>query len=201
LELVRRPAISIDRFGNVLESNPAAETMFDEELRVHMRRLVVNDAKAQSELTALYAKLRLSLDHAGVVFDAIMVRKKDRPPTFIRAAPFLGACALLIFADCSDDQKPIEDDFRKNGRATTSEPGRIAHEPSRASSARRIAPAELDPSVIGSIHNRSRRSEQSSGCRRCSAIKRIFTCISRRPIFSTSACARSRAILSSMATG
>jgi DNA-binding CsgD family transcriptional regulator len=114
LELVRRPAIAIDCFGNILDSNAAAEAMFDEELRVHMRRLVVNDAKAQSELTVLFARLRLSQELAGVAFDAIIVRKKNGLPTFIRPvpisgparSPFLGACALLIFADCSRREPP-----------------------------------------------------------------------------------------------
>jgi DNA-binding CsgD family transcriptional regulator len=114
LELVRKPAVAIDRFGSVLESNAAAEAIFDDDLRVHMRRLVVSDAKAQSDLITLFARLRFSQSLAGVVFDIITVQKRSRLPTFIRPvpitgaaqAPFLGACALLVFTDCSRREPP-----------------------------------------------------------------------------------------------
>lgn len=114
LELVRQPAVAIDRFGRVLETNAAAEAIFDDDLRVHMRRLVVADPKARSDLKTLFARLHFLQEFAGSDLDVIAVRKKDRLPTFIRAVPisgaartpFLGARALLVFTDCSRREPP-----------------------------------------------------------------------------------------------
>ena len=114
LELVRQPALAMDCFGCILEANAAAESILDEDLRVHMRRLVVSDARARSDFEALLARLRFLPDNMPFQVDPIVVSRKNKPPTLIRTvpltgaarAPFLGARALLLFTDCSRRAPP-----------------------------------------------------------------------------------------------
>jgi DNA-binding CsgD family transcriptional regulator len=114
LELIRQPAVAIDGFGCVLDANAAAESIFDEDLRVRMRRLVVSDINGRSELEALLLRLRLVPDNRPAPMDPVVVRKKNKPPTLIRMlplvgaarAPFLGARALLLFSDYSRREPP-----------------------------------------------------------------------------------------------
>jgi DNA-binding CsgD family transcriptional regulator len=114
LEFVRQPTVAIDSFGCILQSNAAAEAIFDDSLRVHMRRLIVGDSRAKSDLEALFAQLRLASGGASVPLEPVVVRKHEKAPTLIRPlpisgaarAPFLGACALLVFVDCSRRRPP-----------------------------------------------------------------------------------------------
>jgi hypothetical protein len=48
LNAVRRPAIAIDRFGFVLDANPAMDCVFDDCIHVRNRRLFVADVEAKT---------------------------------------------------------------------------------------------------------------------------------------------------------
>src|SRR5262245_58560049 len=50
LNAVRRPAIAIDRFGFVLDANPAMDCVFDDCIHVRNRRLFVADVEAKTRL-------------------------------------------------------------------------------------------------------------------------------------------------------
>jgi hypothetical protein len=64
LNAVRQPAIVIDRLGFVLDANAGAEVLFDENIRVSNRRLVVGDAEAKIWLEKLTGRIRIISDTA-----------------------------------------------------------------------------------------------------------------------------------------
>jgi DNA-binding CsgD family transcriptional regulator/PAS domain-containing protein len=107
LGLVGEPALALDRSGSVLDMNPAAEQIFDDEVRVSNRRFVVRDRQARAALGAFLDQMRTTLDLAALRVAPIPVRRSHKPPLLIRAMPvdpaargaFLGARALLVFTD------------------------------------------------------------------------------------------------------
>jgi DNA-binding CsgD family transcriptional regulator/PAS domain-containing protein len=103
LNAVRQPAIAIDRLGFVLDANPAAEALFDENIRISSRRLVVGDAEAKSNLEKLVNRLCITPDTALLSCEPIVIPRRDKSPVVLRVlpvhgaarTPFLGARALL----------------------------------------------------------------------------------------------------------
>jgi DNA-binding CsgD family transcriptional regulator len=103
LNAVHQAAVAIDRFGFVLETNPAAEALFDDHLRIKDRRLVAFDAEARSALEKLYDRLRVTSDLVPLPCDPLVVRRRDKAPVILRIlpvppsarVPFLGARALV----------------------------------------------------------------------------------------------------------
>jgi DNA-binding CsgD family transcriptional regulator len=105
LSAVCYPAIAIDRFGFVLDANPATQAVFDDDVYTSNRRLFLGNAQAKSCFQKLIDKLRITPDTAAVPFDPIVIRREGRPPIIVRVlpvpgaarTPFLGARALLTF--------------------------------------------------------------------------------------------------------
>jgi DNA-binding CsgD family transcriptional regulator len=103
LNAVRQPAIAIDRLGFVLDANAGAEALFDQDIRIMNRRLVVHDAGAKSNLEKLANRLRITPDTATLPCEPIVIPRRDKSPVILRAlpvhgaarTPFLGARALL----------------------------------------------------------------------------------------------------------
>jgi len=115
LNLVRRPAIAIDRLGTVLDMNVAAEALFNDELFVRNQRLYLRDKLAASILDRSLRRLAGTSDHDTVQFSPIVVRREVGRPVIIEALPippaaknpFVRARALLTFT--SLDSKPAPD--------------------------------------------------------------------------------------------
>jgi DNA-binding CsgD family transcriptional regulator len=105
LNAVRQAAVAIDRFGFVLDANPASETVFDDHVHIRNKRLFVVDAQAKGCLEKLINRLRVTPDTAALPCDSIVVRREGRGPVIVRClpvhgaarTPFLGARALLTF--------------------------------------------------------------------------------------------------------
>ncbi len=103
LNVVGQPAIAIDRFGFVLDVNYGAEALFDADVRVTDRRLVVGDAHAKGCLEKMVDQLRVSSDLATLSCDQIVIRRGAKGPIILQIlpvhgcarTPFLGARALL----------------------------------------------------------------------------------------------------------
>jgi DNA-binding CsgD family transcriptional regulator/PAS domain-containing protein len=103
LNCVLQPALVIDRNGRVLDANPRANDMFDDDLRVHKHRLVVRDPFAQTLLDQLINRLRSISDLSECPLDPIAIRREGKQPVVLRTfpihgaarEPFLGARALL----------------------------------------------------------------------------------------------------------
>jgi PAS domain-containing protein len=54
LELVRQPAIAIDRLGFVLDANPIAQKLLGDEIGIRQRRLWVRDKRAKHQLDSMH---------------------------------------------------------------------------------------------------------------------------------------------------
>jgi DNA-binding CsgD family transcriptional regulator len=91
LNAVRQPAIAIDRFGFVLDANAGAEALFDENIRVSNRRLVVGDAEAKICLEKLTDRLRITVDTATLPCEPIVIRRREKSPIVLRVLPVHGA--------------------------------------------------------------------------------------------------------------
>jgi DNA-binding CsgD family transcriptional regulator len=104
LNAVRQPAIAVDCRGSVLAVNASAEQIFDDELYVLHRRLVIRDEGARHQLNALVDRMRSVADTEELATDPVVIRRQDRRrPILIRIlpvhgaarTPFIGARAVL----------------------------------------------------------------------------------------------------------
>jgi DNA-binding CsgD family transcriptional regulator len=115
LHLVKQPALALDRQGFVIDTNAAAEELFDEEIRVRGRRLYVRDQGARFQLDTLVDQLRITPDTVVLPASPIVVQRLGGRPVVIRIvpiggaarSPFFGARALLIFSDLARKSGPL----------------------------------------------------------------------------------------------
>jgi DNA-binding CsgD family transcriptional regulator len=117
LNLVKQPAIAVDRLGFVIEVNPLAAETFDDEIRIRNRRLFVRDRSAKSALEALTDQIRNTADVAALRASPIVVRREAKSPVVIRVlpvdgagrSPFLGARAVLVLSEVGNMPRPDGD--------------------------------------------------------------------------------------------
>ncbi len=110
LNLVHQPALAVDRRGFVLETNAAAEKIFDGEIHVRDRRLCVADKRADAELRRFVDQIRITADDQALPVAPMIVRRHGKAPVLIRIlpiepaarSPFLGARALLMLQDLGE---------------------------------------------------------------------------------------------------
>jgi DNA-binding CsgD family transcriptional regulator len=114
LDLVNQPAVSLDRLGFVIDANPRATGVFDDEIRVRNRRLFVRDKAARSALDVLIDHLRHTPDTEALPASPIVVRRETRSAVVIRVlpvdgaarSPFLGARAVLTLSEIGATPNP-----------------------------------------------------------------------------------------------
>lgn len=107
--LIDQPAIALDRFGYVLETNARAEAMLSDEFRIRHRRLSVRDERSKSALDDLIARMRLTPDFLPLAAQPILIRRARGTPVVIKVvpvdgaarSPFLGARAILVLSELS----------------------------------------------------------------------------------------------------
>ena len=117
-EMINEPAIAMTADGTVIEANPQATRLFDDEFRVCLRRIYIRDSKASAELELLLGR------HAGEgelrprpktpTGNVIVVRRQFKRPILIRLlpvhgparSPFLGARTILILRDMEATRRP-----------------------------------------------------------------------------------------------
>jgi DNA-binding CsgD family transcriptional regulator len=117
LDRVQQPAVTLDRFGNVLDINNAASKIFDLQLYVRNRQLFTSDRQAQLALRKLISRLIFSSDLDPVFIEPIVIRRKGKGPVIVRPLPihgaarnpFMGARALLTLAEVNRRPASAED--------------------------------------------------------------------------------------------
>jgi DNA-binding CsgD family transcriptional regulator len=114
LDLIRQPALVIDRFGRVLDHNSAAAGMLDNEIRLRGRRLAVRDRAAQTALDRAIARLCAAPENATSAAASVVVRREPRSPVVARivpipaaaGGPFFGARALITLTELDRTSAP-----------------------------------------------------------------------------------------------
>jgi DNA-binding CsgD family transcriptional regulator len=106
LSLVHQPAIAIDPFGVVLETNEEMHRIFDCGFKIRNQRLTTNDRQAATSLQRFIDQLPDMPNDGSFAAQPIIVRRNDKRAIVIRAlpvhplvpAPVRGAYALLTFS-------------------------------------------------------------------------------------------------------
>jgi DNA-binding CsgD family transcriptional regulator len=116
LHRVNQPAIVIDRMGLVLAINALAEQLFDDDLLVRNRRLVVTDQRAKPILKAFIDQFQTIPHTPALPLASLVVQRRTKRPVLIRIFPLdgpviqlLGICAVLILSDLSGNSGPQPD--------------------------------------------------------------------------------------------
>jgi hypothetical protein len=94
LNAMRLPAIALDRHGFVADVNAAAETIFDNDVKIKDRRLFVRDPAARALLKEVIDQLRTSPRPNPLATDPIIVQRQDKMPVIVRIWPFDSAAHL-----------------------------------------------------------------------------------------------------------
>jgi DNA-binding CsgD family transcriptional regulator len=114
LGLVGTAALVIDRLAAVIAVNRAAEELFDDDLRVSARHLVLRDLRASATWNQLTARLRLAAGGALQTPASLVARRRGKSPVLIRVvsippaagSPFLGARVLVTLAEAEPLPSP-----------------------------------------------------------------------------------------------
>jgi DNA-binding CsgD family transcriptional regulator len=94
LNALRLPAIALDQHGFVADVNAAAETIFDNDVKIKDRRLFVRDPAARALLKEAIDQLSTSPRLNPLATDPIIVQRQDKMPVIVRIWPFNGAAHL-----------------------------------------------------------------------------------------------------------
>jgi DNA-binding CsgD family transcriptional regulator len=90
LNAMRLPAIAIDRHGYVAEANAAAETVFDDNLKIKNRRLFIRDPDSRSALKQAIDQLTNLPMVDSLVAEPTIVPRVGKLPIIVRIWPFEG---------------------------------------------------------------------------------------------------------------
>lgn len=132
LGAVDQAAVSIDRFGLLLDSNEAATDLFDSEPCIRNRRLFVANPRSHRLLQLMFDRLRNTPDTLPFTSEPVFVPRQNKAPVLIRMlqvpgaarAPFLGARAILTFSPI--EPKVVSGALLAKTFALTPAEGRVA---------------------------------------------------------------------------
>ena len=85
---MRLPAIAIDRHGYVADANAAAETVFDDNLKIKDRRVFVRDLTSCFILKQAVDQLTNPPSVDSPVLDPVIIPRTDKLPVIVRIWPF-----------------------------------------------------------------------------------------------------------------
>ena len=94
LNAMRLPAIALDQHGFVADVNAAAETIFDNDVKIKDRCLFVSDPAARALLKEAIDQLRTSPRPNPLAVEPIIVQRHDKLPVIVRIWPIGGAAHL-----------------------------------------------------------------------------------------------------------
>ncbi len=129
LNAMRLPAIALDQDGFVAEVNAAAETIFDNDVKIKDRRLFVRDPAALALLKEAIDHVKTPPRLGPLPTDPIIVQRQDKLPVIVRIWRFDGAahlparevCALLTLNALGPKPGPPAAILAKTFRLTPSE--------------------------------------------------------------------------------
>jgi hypothetical protein len=87
-------ALKLDQHGFVADVNAAAETIFDNDVKIKDRRLFVRDPAARALLKEVIDQLRTSPRLNPLATEPIIVQRKNKMPVIVRIWPFDWAAHL-----------------------------------------------------------------------------------------------------------
>jgi DNA-binding CsgD family transcriptional regulator len=114
LNTIRQPALALDHRGFILAANNSAEHLFDDELYIHNRRMLVRDELAKRQISELIDQMRVTSDKDAMLRNPIVIRRQRRQPVLVRTlpvhgaarSPFLGARAILTLTPLEARPRP-----------------------------------------------------------------------------------------------
>jgi DNA-binding CsgD family transcriptional regulator len=131
LNAMRLPAIALDQHGFVAEVNAAAETIFDNDVKIKDRRLFVRDPAARALLKEVIDQLRTLPRLNPLATDPIIVQRRDKLPVIVRMRiwrsdgaahlPAQEVCALLTLNVLAPKPGPPAAILAKTFRLTPAE--------------------------------------------------------------------------------
>jgi DNA-binding CsgD family transcriptional regulator len=103
---IKKAAISLDRFGAVIDINASAEAIFGDDIYIKDRRLVIRDKRAKTVFDDFLGQLRTTADIHPLSVPPMVIRRAQKQPIVVRVlpvdgaarSPFLGARAILILS-------------------------------------------------------------------------------------------------------
>ncbi len=87
LNMLRQPAILLDFDSNVVGVNAAAVAIFNNDIRIKDRRLLIRDLEARAKLRAFTEQLKSPTQHLMPPVDPLIVPRQDRLPILLRIWP------------------------------------------------------------------------------------------------------------------
>ncbi len=94
LNAMRLPAIALDQHGFIADVNAAAETIFDNDVKIKDRRLFIRDPASRALLKNIIDQLRTSPRLNPLATDPIIVQRQDKMPVIVRIWSFDWAAHL-----------------------------------------------------------------------------------------------------------
>ena len=94
LNAMRVPAIALDQHGFVAEVNIAAETIFDNDVKIKDRRLFVRDLESRALLKDAIDQFIPSPRRNPLGTEPVIVQRQGRLPVIVRIWPFDGAARV-----------------------------------------------------------------------------------------------------------
>jgi DNA-binding CsgD family transcriptional regulator len=90
LNAMRLPAIALDGRGFVIDANAAAGEIFDNDVKVKYKRLVIRDHEARTLLKAALVEVCNPAKFEPLMPEPIIVQRRDKMPVILRIWPFRG---------------------------------------------------------------------------------------------------------------
>jgi DNA-binding CsgD family transcriptional regulator len=90
LNAMRLPAIALDRRGFAVDTNSAAESVFDQNIKIKDRRLFVRDPDSRTLIKQAIDKLCGPPQPNALAAEPVVVPRMDKLPIIVRIWPFEG---------------------------------------------------------------------------------------------------------------
>ena len=98
LNAMRLPAIALDRRGFILDVNAAADTVFDDDVKIKDKHLFVRDCEARGFLKASLDELTNPVKQKSLIAEPIIVQRRDKLPIILQIWPIEGPTHSEVYA-------------------------------------------------------------------------------------------------------